>query len=108
MICRCAVPPRGVYCKARQRLPLTVVRSLLRHTGSLLVGEASAAWRWHGRVVKRVDGSTVTMADTADNQARYPQPRSQQPGLGFPIAQVVALLCLGTGTVLGTAVEPHA
>lgn len=98
----------GAYCRARQRLPLTVVRSLLRHTGNLLVGEAAAAWRWHGRAVKLVDGTTVTMADTADNQARYPQPRSQQPGLGFPIARVVALLCLGTGAVLDTALGPHA
>jgi hypothetical protein len=98
----------GAYCKARQRLPLAMVQPLLRHTGVLLADEAAAAWRWQGRAVKLVDGSTVTMADTAENQARYPQPKSQQPGLGFPIDRVVALLCLGTGAVLDTALGPYA
>ena len=97
----------GAYCKARQRLPLTMVRSLLQHTGNWLMGEASAAWRWQGRAVKLVDGTTITMADTADNQWCYPQPRTQQPGLGFPVARV-ALLCLGTGAVLDTALGPQA
>ena len=107
-----ALPPcstsTGAYCKARQRLPLTVMRSLLLQTGRVLVGEAPASCRWQGRAVKLVDGTTVSMADTTDNQRRYPQPRSQQPGLGFPIARVVALLCLGTGAVLDTALGPHA
>jgi hypothetical protein len=93
----------GAYCKARRRLPLTMVRSLLQHTGAWLMGESATAWRWQGRAVKLVDGTTVTMPDTADNQRRYPQPRTQQPGLGFPVARVVALLCLGTGAVLDTA-----
>ena len=98
----------GAYCRARQRLPLTMVRSLLQHTGNWLTGEASAAWRWQGRAVKLVDGTTITMPDTTDNQWRYPQPRTQQPGLGFPVARVVALLCLGTGAVLDTALGPQA
>jgi len=98
----------GAYCKARQRLPLTVVRSMLRHTGSLLMDEAATQWRWQGRAVKLVDGTTISMADTADNQWRYPQPHTQQQGLGFPMARVVALLCLGTGAVLDTALGPQA
>ena len=98
----------GAYCKARQRLPLHVVRSLLRHTGRLLVDEEATPWRWQGRAVKLVDGTTITMADTPDNQWRYPQPRTQQPGLGFPVARVVALLSLGAGAVLDTALGPQA
>jgi hypothetical protein len=38
----------GAYCKARQRLPLTMVRSLLQHTGHWLMCEGAAAWRWQG------------------------------------------------------------
>lgn len=98
----------GAYCKARQRLPLAMVRSLLRHTGRWLTGQSATAWRWQGRAVKLVDGTTVTMPDTVDNQWRYPQPHTQQPGLGFPVARVVALLCLGTGAVLDTALGPQA
>jgi hypothetical protein len=58
--------------------------------------------------VKLVDGTTITMPDTADNQWLYPQPRTQQPGLGFPVARVVALLCLGTGTDVDSALAPQA
>lgn len=98
----------GAYCKARYRLPLAMVRSLLQHTGAWLMGESATAWRWQGRAVKLVDGTTVTMPDTVDNQWRYPQPHTQKPGLGFPVARVVALLCLGTGAVLDTALGPQA
>ena len=38
--------------------------------------------------MKLVDGTMVSLADTAKNQARFPQPRTQQPGLGFPIARI--------------------
>ena len=98
----------GAYCKARQRLPLTMVRSLLQHTGQWLLGQDATTWRWQGRTVKLVDGTTISMADTAENQWRYPQPRTQQPGLGFPVARVVALLCLGSGAVLDSALGPQA
>lgn len=42
----------GAYCKARQRLPLEMVRTLARHTGVLLSERAQAGWRWRGRCVK--------------------------------------------------------
>jgi hypothetical protein len=48
------------------------------------------------------------MPDTAANQAAYPQSRSQKPGLGFPIARVVALLSLASGAVLDLAIGPYA
>jgi hypothetical protein len=98
----------GAYCKARQRLPLEMVQPLLRATGALLAKESAAAWQWHGRAVKLVDGTTVSMPDTAANQARYRQPSTQQPGLGFPISRVVGLLCLGAGAALDTAMGPYA
>jgi hypothetical protein len=48
------------------------------------------------------------MPDTAANQAEYPQSRSQKPGLGFPIARVVALLSLASGAVLDLAMGRYA
>lgn len=64
----------GAYCRARQRLPLEMVRTLARHTGVLLSERAQAGWRWRGRCVKLVDGTGILMPDTAANQACYPQP----------------------------------
>src|SRR5262249_57490576 len=76
---------------------------LTRDTGRRIQEEAPPAWRWEGRTVKVVDGSTVTMPDTPANQAAYPQSPAQQPGLGFPLARLVVLFSLAVGTVLDAA-----
>jgi hypothetical protein len=46
------------------------------------------------------DGTTVTMPDTPDNQAAYPQVYNQGPGLGFPIARIGAVISLACGAVV--------
>jgi len=53
-----------------------------------------------------VDGATVTLPDTAENQAAYPQSSTQKAGLGFPLCRLVALLCLGSGALLDAATGP--
>jgi hypothetical protein len=97
----------GAYCKARQRLPIGMVSALKRRTGQELSKQAPAAWRWRGRVVKLVDGTGISMPDTPDNQARYPQPTSQAPGVGFPLARLVVVVCLATGAALDATIGPH-
>jgi hypothetical protein len=98
----------GGYCRARQRLPLEMVSALARRTGDLLCKGALAPWLWRGRVVKLVDGTGVSMPDTPDNQAAYPQPSTQAPGVGFPLARLVVVICLATGAALDAAMGPHA
>jgi len=98
----------GAYCQARQRLPLGMVTALTRQTGRLLFDQARPAWRWHGRAVKLADGTGISMPDTPENQACYPQPSTQAPGVGFPLARLVAIICLSTGAVLEVAIGPHA
>jgi hypothetical protein len=94
------------YIKARQRLPEGVPSRLMRHTARRCRERAEGAWRWCGRTVKTVDGTTVSMPDTPANQAAYPQSRSQAPGLGFPLARLVVVFCLATGVVLESAIGP--
>lgn len=97
----------GAYCKARQRLPLEMLSSLTRETGRQIARRTRANWLWLGRSVKLMDGTTITLPDTAMNQAKYPQPSTQKPGLGFPIARLVGLLCAATGAVLDAAIGPY-
>jgi len=96
-------PKTDPYCKARQRLPESLLHRLVRETGSRLHDLSPAAWRWKGRRVKVADGTTVSMPDAPANQAAYPQPPAQKPGLGFPIARMVVVFCLACGTVLDAA-----
>jgi hypothetical protein len=81
--------------------------TLTRHAGQLVSERVPATWLWQGRAVRLVDGTTVTMPDTPANQAAYPQPRSQQPGLGFPLCRLVGLVCLGSGALLNAAIGPY-
>lgn len=97
----------GGYCRARQRLPLEMLSALTRQTGQLLSQQARAQWLWRGRTVKLVDGTGLSMPDTQDNQGRYPQPNSQAPGVGFPLARLVVVMCLATGAALDAAIGPY-
>ena len=96
----------GAYCRARKRLPLDMVSTLARHTGRVMGQRTPATWHWRGRPVRLVDGATVALPDTADNQAAYPQPASQQPGLGFPLCRLVSITCLASGALLNAALGP--
>ncbi|WP_114969631.1 IS4 family transposase [Rhodoferax ferrireducens] len=97
----------GGFCRARQRLPLAMVSALTRETGRLLSDKAPAQWLWRGRSVKLVDGTGISMPDTPQNQALYPQPNTQAPGVGFPLARLVMVICLATGAALDVAIGPH-
>jgi hypothetical protein len=93
----------GGFCRARQRLPMAMVSALTQHTGRLMAARTPVSWCWQGRPIRLVDGTTVTMPDTPANQAAYPQPRSQKPGLGFPLCRIVGIVCLSSGAVLNAA-----
>jgi hypothetical protein len=98
----------GAYSQARHRLPEGVLKRLTRQSGHTLLRQAPAAWRWKGRNVKIADGTTVSMPDTPANQAAYPQPPNEKPGLGFPLARLLVIFSLAVGTVLEAAVGPFA
>jgi hypothetical protein len=95
------------YCEARQRLPEQLINDLVRGTGQTIHQKAKPSWLFHGRAVKIADGTSVIMPDTARNQAAYPQPNTQAPGLGFPIARILVIFSLAVGTVLEAAVGPY-
>ncbi len=90
----------GAYCRARQRLPLSMIQGLSDHVSEQLTRRSSRSWRWRGRSVKVVDGTTLSMPDTAQNRLEYPHHGNQAEGVGFPMARLVAVTCLATGAVL--------
>jgi putative transposase len=100
-------PLTASYCEARQRLPEALLWELVRQTGRSIHQKAKKSWLYQGRAVKVIDGTTVTMPDTPENQAAYPQPKSQAPGLGFPIARILVIFSLAVGTVLEAAIGPY-
>lgn len=97
----------GAYCTARDGLPEEACLELMRHTGRYVDDQAPSQWLWCGRRVRVVDGSTITMSDTIDNQREYPQQPNQKPGCGFPIARILVVFSLAMGTVLDTAIGQY-
>jgi len=97
----------GAYCRARQRLPLAMIRTLVHSTGRQTSARVPLTWQWRGRPVRLVDGTTLPLPDTPANQQTYPQPRSQQPGLGFPLCRLLGVMCLSSCVVLNAAIGPY-
>ncbi len=101
-------PNTASYCNARARIPTAVLRRLARRTAQQLQAGLPDGWKWNGRSVFIADGSHVSMPDTPENQAGYPQPVVQRPGIGSPLARVAVLLSLATGTCHDLAIAPYA
>ncbi len=91
----------SAYCQARERLDLTTLELIRREVAWSLERNVLNAERWLGkRTVKIVDGTGISMPDTLQNQAVWPQQRSQKPGCGFPSMKLVGLFSLASGALL--------
>ena len=92
----------GAYSQARQRLPRFLFEKLARHVADSVHKHAE---RWRSHRVWVVDGSGVSMPDTPDLQNAFPQPASQKPGCGFPVASLVGLFCWSSGALVHLAID---
>jgi hypothetical protein len=90
----------SAYVQARHRLPRERLEKALAATAQAARVRAGQAGVLQGRPVKVVDGSTTQLADTWENQQRYPQPATQKTGCGFPVLKLAVLFCLNSGAVL--------
>lgn len=90
----------SAYVQARQRLPHQRLEQALASTAQVADARAGSGGQLGGRPVKVVDGSSVQLADTPENQKRYPQPSTQKRGCGFPVMKLAALFSLTSGAIV--------
>jgi len=100
-------PDSGAYCRARAKISEVVLQRLAYAVADALERMIPKDWLWQGRHVKMVDGSTLQAPDTDANQEEWPQPSSQQSGLGFPMLRICAITSLATGALCGFAEGPY-
>ena len=93
------------YCQARSRLPEILLQKLFQESGQSLEQKVTTKYLWCGRNVKIIDGSTVSMPDTLENQKAYPQPSTQASGCGFPIAKIGVIFSLTTGAAIALCID---
>ena len=90
----------GSYIKARSRLPEKFYSEITRRIGTQLEEQIPNQWLWKGQTVKVVDGTTVSMADSQENQEVYPLLNTQENGIAFPTARLVVVFSLASGVVI--------
>ena len=73
----------SAYCQARGRLDETVLQQIGSEVAKQLERRVTNHQLWLGRRVKIVDGTGLSMPDTAANQRQWPQSSGQRPGFGF-------------------------
>jgi hypothetical protein len=88
------------YCQARKRLPIDTLLSAHAGLATWLETHTRKEDLWMGRDVKVIDGTGVSMPDTEENQARWPQNSSQKPGCGFPQAKLVGCFSLASAGLI--------
>ena len=97
----------GDYCRARAKLSEAALRELSGEVAAELEASAEEDWLWKGKHAKLIDGFTFTMPDTPENQAEYPQQKSQKRGVGLPIARAVVIVSLATACAMDLALGPY-
>ncbi len=97
----------SAYCQARGSLPLRIYQTILRALIEPLVLQTHTAGLWLGRHrTFLVDGSSFSMPDTPELQAKFGQPGNQKPGCGFPVANMLAMFHAGTGLLFEVLAMP--
>jgi hypothetical protein len=95
------------YCQGRKRLPLSLFDHASKRVAGTLEAQVGDAYRWCGRRVRLIDGSSCSMPDTPELQAEFGQPSGQKSGCGFPVARLVAMFCWASGVVLDVAIGAY-
>jgi hypothetical protein len=100
-----ASPTASALTQARRRLGPGPLRELF----ALLRGPSPAGARWRGLLVCAIDGTIMSVADSAANLAVYAKQRGGRNGdSGYPMLRLLALVSCGTRTVIDAVFRPVA
>ncbi|MCG6202729.1 IS4 family transposase [Psychromonas antarctica] len=96
----------GSFCRSRQKIPLDLIKKLVRYTGNATKEKIDNRNGIKGNIYL-VDGTTFTLPDTVQNQEKYPQQSAQKKGLGFPICRALGVFCLESGAAVNAQIAPY-
>ncbi len=94
------------YCKARMRIKLDLLRTLLARCAAQLQQDPFDTARWLGHRLFHIDGSSFSMPDTPALQSYFGQPGAQKAGCGFPVAHWLVQTHAATGMILNMLAAP--
>lgn len=86
--------------KARQRVGVRPLEVLFRLLADAWSEEVQGTGLWRGLNLLAVDGSTVSIADTPENDVVYGRPGSSRSTAAYPQVRVLGLLSIGSRLLL--------
>jgi hypothetical protein len=100
--CRHKPPVKSSICKARLRLGWEPFQRLHdQFVKPVATKQTKGAW-YRGWLTVGLDGSTVDVADTDENDKEFGRPKSHRGRSAFPKLRFVSLLETGTRVLFGT------
>lgn len=94
--------------QARQRLGAEPLSELFRTSAEHWAFRAADAQRWRGLAVYGVDGSTLRVADTPENDSSFGRPGSSRGGAAaYPQLRLVTVMALRAHLLAGLALGPY-
>jgi hypothetical protein len=105
---RRAVATSSAVVQARDRLGVAPLATLFEQTASRWAGTSADAHRWRGLAVYGVDGSTLRVPDTPENEAAFGRPGTSRGGAaGYPQLRLVALMVLRSHLLAGLSLGSY-
>jgi hypothetical protein len=89
-------PGSSALAQARRRVGVAPLRALFE----LLAGPAAGAARWRGLLVCAIDGTTLSVPDSAANLTCYSRQAGTHGGSGYPLIRLLTVVACGTRTVI--------
>lgn len=100
-----ACPSEAGLTQARHRLgpaPLRALFDLLRGPAATTAGPV----RWRGLLVCALDGTTISVADSAANLTMFTKSSCNNGGSGYPLLRLVAVVACGTRSIIDAVFGP--
>jgi len=93
--------------QARARLGAEPLRALFATCASHWSNQSADRHRWRGLAVYGLDGTTLRVADTAENRAHFGAPRYGGGEASYPQLRLVALLALRSHLIVAARFGPY-
>jgi Insertion element 4 transposase N-terminal/Transposase DDE domain len=99
----------GAIVQARDRLGPQPLAWLFEQTAEVWATACADEQRWRGLAVYGVDGTTLRVPDSAENDAEFGRPGTSRGGAaaGYPQLRLVALMVLRSHLLAALAVGPY-
>ncbi|MEZ4310085.1 MAG: IS4 family transposase [Polyangiaceae bacterium] len=98
---------RSAPTQARARLGTEPIRWLFERSAKSWTEQHDEKNKWHGLVLYGIDGTTLRVADTPQNEAEFGRAQSVRGASGYPMVRMVAAMALRSRLLAAVDFGPY-